>query len=32
MNVMPSPRRMLWHAIGDRWYVRYSRSIRRDIR
>ena len=32
MNVMPSPRRMLWHAIGGRWYVRYSRSIRRDIR
>lgn len=32
MNVMPSPRRMLWHAIGGRWYVGYSRSIRRDIR
>jgi hypothetical protein len=32
MNVMPSPRRMLWHAIGGRWYVRSSRSIRRDIR
>ena len=32
MNVMPSARRMLWHAIGGRWYVRYSRSIRRDIR
>jgi hemerythrin-like domain-containing protein len=32
MNMMPSPRRLLWHAIGDRWYVRYSRDIRRDIR
>jgi hemerythrin-like domain-containing protein len=32
MNMMPPPRRLLWHAIGGRWYVRYSRDIRRDIR
>jgi hypothetical protein len=32
MNMMPPLRRLLWHAIGGHWYVRYSRDIRRDIR
>ena len=32
MKMMPSPRRLQWHAFGGRWYVRYARDIRRDVR
>jgi len=31
VHTMPSPRRLLWRVIGNRWYARYSRDIRRDI-
>jgi hemerythrin-like domain-containing protein len=31
MSTLPSSRRLLWRAIGSRWYAGYSRHIRRDV-